>query len=139
MGEGGIWWIIAILVMLALALSSLYLYRIRYLLNHEASIQVSVRGEDGAWHNVIAILGPESLDLYSTRSLSLAPKVRWVRNTMSFEVQRPRGGISVATVLMPGKPGSAGESRRVASSPEEMAALLSWMDSSRPSAEPTLG
>lgn len=139
MGEGGIWWIVTILVALALALLLAYLFRIRYLLNHEASIQVSVRGEDGRWHNAIAILGPDSLDLYSTRSVVLVPKVRWARKTMSFEVHRPRGGISVVTILMPGIPGGPGDSRRVASSPEEMAALLSWMDSSRPSAEPTLG
>lgn len=132
MGGGEIWGIRGFLAVIALVLVIVYLFRIRYLLNHEASIQVTLRGEDGRWRNAIAILGNESLDLYGTRSFAWLPMKRWKRQDMSFEVHRPRGGIRVVTIILPE------ESWRVASSPEEMSALLSWMDSAPPTAEPTI-
>ncbi|QOQ39236.1 DUF2550 family protein [Trueperella pecoris] len=119
-------------MIIALAFVVPYLLRIRYLLNHEASIQVSLRSTEGRWCNAIAILGPDTLDLFLTRSFSWLPSQRWNRQEMSFEAHRPRGGIRVVTIILPET------SWRLASSPDEMSALLSWMDSSRPEAEPTI-
>lgn len=132
MSAGDILGIVGFLTIIALAFVFVYLFRIRYLLNHEGSIQVSVRGTDGRWHNNIAILGPESLDLYPTHSFSWIPVMQWDRLDMSFEIQRPRGGIRVVTIIV------ADGSWRLAAGSDEMSALLSWMDSARPSAEPTM-
>lgn len=132
MGGGEIFGILGFLVIIALAFVVPYLLRIRYLLNHEASIQVSLRSAEGRWCNAIAILGPDTLDLFLTRSFSWLPSQRWNRQEMSFEAHRPRGGIRVVTIILPET------SWRLASSPDEMSALLSWMDSSRPEAEPTI-
>lgn len=130
-GEAIAWGISAVLLV-GLLLGFCFLLRARRLLNLPASIQVAFRGEDGRWVNGIAVLGDETLDLYPTRSLRWAPSRRARRDGIQFELRPEREGVQIATLATEkGK-------WHIASSAEEVSAMLSWIDSAPPEAEPTI-
>lgn len=128
----GIAWVIAAMLLAVLIVGVVHLVRIRHLLNHVGSIQVALRFPGKEWRNGIATLGEETLDLYSTRSLRWRPA--WVarRSEISFYLEPQRAGVQIVTLRLPN------ERWHLASSPGEVSALLSWIDSAAPAAEPNL-
>lgn len=125
-------WGVAAVLFVVLLFVVVYLLRIRYLLNHPGSIQVALRRQDEPWRNGIAMLSDDTLDLYPTRSLSWGPSWQAVRDEMKFELKSERDGVQIVTLILPT------ERWDIASSGGEISALLSWIDSGAPEAEPTL-
>lgn len=125
-------WAVAAVLFVVLIAGVVYLLHIRHLLNQAGSIQVALRRKGGRWKNGIAILNDDTLDLYPTRSFGWRPSRRASREDIDFELHPERDGVQIVTLILPG------DRWHIASSGGEISALLSWIDSAAPSAEPTM-
>ncbi|VEI13769.1 DUF2550 family protein [Trueperella bialowiezensis] len=125
-------WAIVAVLLVVLVIGAVYLVRMRRLLNEPGSIQVAIR-HGGGWRNGVVILSEHSLDVYYTRSLKWSPSLQTSRDHIAFELKPARAGVQIVVLNIPG------DRWQLASSPGEISALLSWIDSAAPEAEPTLG
>jgi len=125
-------WAVSAVLFVVLVAGVIHLLHIRHLLNQAGSIQVALRRNDGRWKNGIAILNDDTLDLYPTRSFGWSPSRRARREDINFELHPDRDGVQIVTLILPD------DRWHIASSSGEIFALLSWIDSAAPSAEPTM-
>lgn len=117
-----------LLVALAVVILMLcaYALRMRILMRKIGSIQIALRKPGQKWVNWIAVLSAHSLDLYSTISLRPGPNLRWARPLLSIQLLQMVGDVQVVEL------GYRKEKWELASEPDEISALVAWMDSSAP-------
>lgn len=125
--------VITIVLVVGVVLLLGYVIRLRRLMSRRGSFLVSVIQRDQErWTRGIAIFTRESLDWYPTRSIYTRPKFRWKRDEIDFDFTAPSDpDLQIMTLTTPD-----GE-WKLASDPIAVAAIVSWLDSAPPVAEPT--
>jgi Protein of unknown function (DUF2550) len=126
-----------VVAVVALLVSTALLFTVRrvVLSRRGASFDCSLRRPDGSWTLGVARYGDDRLHWFRVFSLSVRPRLTWLRDELAVVVRRPSRGTEVTAVLPHAvvvECRYAGEDLDLAMSDDAYTGLASWLEAAPP-------